>query len=91
MLVQVQLPGDICLAELVDAVDSKSISLLSIGSSPIAVNLKSKRGVIGNISVCQAVSCRFKSGRSRNRVSLMVKQWSPKPLMVVRFYHPLKI
>ena len=40
VLVQVQLPGDICLAELVDAVDSKSISLLSIGSSPIAVKFK---------------------------------------------------
>ena len=56
---------NLCLAELVDAVDLKSISLVSIGSSPIAVkvSIEHKRGVIGNISVCQAVSCRFESGR----------------------------
>ena len=33
-------PNILCLAELVDAVDLKSISFMSIGSSPIAVIIK---------------------------------------------------
>ena len=36
-------PNIKCLAELVDAVDLKSISFMSIGSSPIAVKFKKNR------------------------------------------------